>query len=283
VEVRENQMIDECPKLVSEIANLSRIQECPSTMHPTDPLNTLRRMLDVAERVVVFTGAGISTESGIPDFRSPVTGRWNRTQPIEFKDFLASDDIRQKSWARRFAGERAMEKAEPNKGHEAVARLVKDGKVTAVITQNIDNLHQRSGVPAELVIELHGNASFAKCLRCETRYEMHDLREAFLAKQRIDPCPRCGGIIKTATISFGQMMPEDAMRRAQAATEDCDLFIVVGSSLVVYPAAGFPQLAKHLGTGLVIINREETPLDSIADLVVHDEIGPVLSYVVGIN
>jgi NAD-dependent deacetylase len=176
-----------------------------------------------------------------------------------------------------------MENAKPNKGHEAVAKLVRDGKCTAVVTQNVDNLHQASGVPDEQVIELHGNASFAKCLECETRYELADLEEQFKRVGRVAPCARCGGVVKSAVISFGQAMPEDAMRRAQAHTLACDLFIVLGSSLVVYPAAGFPELAKQLGAKLVIVNREETPLDPIADLVLHRELGPTLSYVVGIN
>lgn len=246
-------------------------------------LDRFRALLDAAERAVVFTGAGISTESGIPDFRSPGTGLWSRTQPIQFQDFLASDPIRQEAWRRRFTGERRMARAEPNKGHEAVARLVHEGKCTAVITQNVDDLHQRSGVPAAQIIELHGNATYAHCLDCGVRYEMAELEQAFTRAGRIDPCEDCGGIIKTATISFGQAMPEDEMQRAQAATAACDLFVVVGSSLVVYPTAGFPQMAKQLGAKLMILNREPTPLDGIADLVLHDEIGPSLSYVVGIN
>jgi NAD-dependent deacetylase len=249
----------------------------------TEAMDRFRAMLDDAARVVIFTGAGISTESGIPDYRSPRTGIWNRTQPIEFQDFLASDEVRQRSWSRRFEGERRMERAEPNRGHLAVAKLIHEKKATAVITQNVDNLHQQSGVPEHQVIELHGNASYATCLRCTSRYAMHDLEREFMEKRRIDPCAHCGGIIKTATISFGQMMPEDAMRRAQEATVACDLFVVIGSSLVVMPANGFPQLAKHVGAALVIVNRETTPLDPIADLVLHEEIGPTLSYVVGIN
>lgn len=250
---------------------------------PTDDLDELRRLLDAAGRVVVFTGAGISTESGIPDFRSPGTGLWTKIKPIQFQDFIASDAVRQESWRRRFSGERTMENAQPNKGHEAVAKLVRDGKVAAVITQNVDDLHRASGVPSEQIVELHGNATYAKCLNCTTRYEIADLEQQFAATGRIEPCGRCGGIIKGATIAFGQAMPEQEMQRAQRYTEACDLFIVVGSSLVVYPAAGFPEYAKRLGAKLVILNREPTPLDEIADLVLHREIGPSLSYVVGIN
>jgi NAD-dependent protein deacetylase/lipoamidase len=250
---------------------------------PTDQLDELRRLLDAARRVVVFTGAGISTESGIPDYRSPGTGLWTKTKPVQFQDFVASDAVRQASWRRRFTGERIMENAKPNKGHESVAKLVREGKVIAVITQNVDNLHHASGIPPAQIVELHGNASYAKCLTCGTRYEIADLEQQFAAAGRVAPCGNCGGIIKGATIAFGQAMPEREMQRAQAYTDACDLFIVVGSTLVVYPAAGFPEYAKRRGAKLVIVNREPTPLDEMADLVLHREIGPSLSYVVGIN
>ena len=249
----------------------------------SDDVEQLRTMIDAAERIVIFTGAGISTESGIPDFRSPGTGLWNKIKPIEFQDFVASDDVRQESWRRRFSGDRSMENAVPNNGHRAVAQLVKAGKATAVITQNVDNLHQDSGVEDRNIIELHGNAQYAKCLSCETRYELDDLEDQYKQRGRIDPCRQCNGIIKSATISFGQAMPVTAMERARHETSTCDLFIVIGSSLVVYPAAGFPEYAKQLGARLAIVNREETPLDYLADVTVHEEIGPSLSYVVGIN
>ncbi|MDZ7669277.1 MAG: Sir2 family NAD-dependent protein deacetylase [Gammaproteobacteria bacterium] len=252
-------------------------------MSDASDIEQLQRLIDDARRIVFFTGAGISTESGIPDFRSPGTGLWNKIKPIQFQDFMASEEVRQESWRRRFTGDRAMEGAKPNTGHRAIAQLTEAGKTEAVITQNVDNLHQASGVPDDKVIELHGNASYATCLSCHMRYEMADLEAQFHKHERVDPCARCGGIIKTATISFGQAMPEDAMARAQAAVEACDLCVVVGSSLVVYPAAGFPEYAKRLGAGLAILNREETPLDPLADVVVHEEIGPSLGYVVGIN
>jgi NAD-dependent deacetylase len=248
-----------------------------------DDLDRLRRLLDDASRIVFFTGAGISTESGIPDFRSPGTGLWTKMKPIMFQDFVASDSIRQESWRRRFTGERTIETAKPNKGHEAIAKLIRDGKATSVITQNVDNLHQNSGIDPSRVIELHGNATYAKCLDCETRYELAYLERQFADTGRVAPCTECNGIVKSATISFGQSMPEREMRLAQQQTVQCDLFVVVGSSLVVYPAAGFPELAKELGAKLIIVNREPTPLDPIADLVVHREIGPTLSFAVGIN
>ena len=244
----------------------------------------LRAMIDAAERIVFFTGAGISTESGIPDYRSPGTGLWNKIKPIEFQDFMASDDVRQESWRRRFASkDTGWDDAKPNRGHRALAKLIANGKASAVITQNVDNLHQESGVPEDRIIELHGNTRYAKCLACGMRFELADLRRQFETLGRVQPCSKCGGIVKTATISFGQAMPVEAMERAQAVTNACDLFIVVGSSLVVHPAAGFPEYAKHLGAKLAIVNREPTPLDAIADLVLHAEIGPTLGFAVGVN
>ncbi len=248
-----------------------------------DSVEQLAALLANAQRIVFFTGAGISTESGIPDFRSPGTGLWNQIKPIQFQDFVGSEEVRTESWRRRFTGERLMENAQPNKGHLSVARLVEEGRCLAVITQNVDNLHQDAGVPREQVIELHGNASYATCLSCGIRYELGDLERQFKQLGRVEPCGRCGGIIKSATISFGQAMPEQAMLRAQAVVEACDLMVVAGSSLVVYPAAGFPEHAKRLGAKLAIVNREETPLDALADLVVRGEIGPALSFAVGIN
>jgi NAD-dependent deacetylase len=252
-------------------------------MTENEDVDAFRELIEAAGNVVFFTGAGISTESGIPDFRSPGTGLWNKIRPIEFQDFVASEDKRREYWQRHFTGERPMANAKPNKGHDGVQRLIASGKATAVITQNVDNLHQDSGIPEDQVIELHGNASYATCLACGTRYELADLEQQFHRHGNVEPCGRCGGIVKSATISFGQAMPDAAMLRAQAATEACDLMIVIGSSLVVYPAAGFPEYAKRRGAGLVILNREETPLDPFADLVLHRDIGPTMSYVTGIN
>jgi NAD-dependent deacetylase len=236
----------------------------------------LARMIEDARRVVVFTGAGISTESGIPDFRSP-GGVWSRMKPIYFQEFVSDPAKRREAWERAFSGRAGWTGRQPNAGHYAVARLVARGKANAVITQNVDNLHQDSGVPAEKVIELHGNASYAKCLECGERHELAELKEGFLKAGEIPYCRACGGLVKTATISFGQAMPEAEMRRAEAETLDCDLFLVLGSSLVVYPAASFPLLAKRNGAALAIVNREPTELDGYADLALHDEIGPALS------
>ena len=242
----------------------------------------LSRLIADARRLVVFTGAGISTESGIPDFRSP-GGVWSKMQPIQFQDFVSDPAKRREAWERVFNGRAGWVGREPNAGHHAVARLVAQGKATCVITQNVDNLHQASGVPADKVIELHGNASYATCLECAERHELDELKDSFLKAGEIPYCRRCGGLVKTATISFGQQMPAEPMARAEAATLACDAFLVLGSSLVVYPAAGFPLLAKRHGAELAIVNREATDLDAYADLVLHDEIGPALSEAVAAN
>jgi len=242
----------------------------------------LAQMIERADDVVVFTGAGISTESGIPDFRSP-GGVWSKMSPIYFQEFVASEEKRREAWTRAFTGRAGWTGREPNAGHYAVARLVEQGKVSAVITQNVDDLHRASGVPAEKIIELHGNATYASCLECGLRHELEDLKGPFLERGEIPACRACGGIVKTATISFGQSMPEGPMQRAQEATLGCDLFLVLGSSLVVYPAAGFPIMAKRSGARLAIVNREPTEQDPLADLVLHDEIGPVMSEVVKVS
>ena len=242
----------------------------------------LRRMIEEARRIVVFTGAGISTESGIPDFRSP-GGIWTKMRPIDFSDFLRSDEARRETWRRRFATDGTMRKAEPNRGHRAVAALINRGKASAVITQNIDGLHQASGVPVDRVIELHGNTTYAHCLECGQRYELEDIRVEFERTGEAPCCISCSGYVKTATISFGQAMPPAAMVRAEEETLASDLFIAIGSSLVVYPAAGFPELAARKGIRLVILNREPTGLDPYADLVLHREIGETLGEAVGNN
>jgi NAD-dependent deacetylase len=186
--------------------------------------------------------------------------------------------MRNESWRRRFAMERHFADARPGRGHLALASLYRSGRARGVITQNIDNLHQSSGISAEHVIELHGNNSYATCLDCGRRYELDWVKAKFTSGNGCAPdCTECGGPIKTATVSFGQAMPEREMRRAEQMTLDCDLFLAVGSSLVVWPAAGFPLMAKRNGARLVIINREATEFDEIADLVVREDIGTVLS------
>jgi NAD-dependent deacetylase len=242
----------------------------------------LARLIAAARRAVVFTGAGISTESGIPDFRSP-GGIWTKYKPIDFEDFIASEAARREAWRRKFATDGTIREAKPNRGHRAVAALVRRGKVASVITQNIDGLHQASGVPDERVIELHGNTTYAHCLDCKQRYEIEALRLVFEQDEVPPRCDSCNGLVKTATISFGQAMPEEAMQRAQVETLAADLFIVAGSSLVVYPAAGFPELAKRNGAVLVIVNRDPTGLDEFADLVLNRGIGETLGAAVGVE
>lgn len=232
-----------------------------------------------SRRTVVFTGAGISTESGIPDFRSP-GGIWTKMMPVEFQDYIADPQARRISWQRRFEMEETWNAVRPNAGHLAAAELVKRGTVSHVITQNIDALHQAAGVPDEQVIELHGNTTYARCLDCGDRIEIADIRVHYDTHGEAPDCAACGGIVKTATISFGQPMPEAEMARAQAVTLACDLMLVLGSSLGVYPAAGFPLLAKRNGAALAIVNRQETPQDGFADLVLHAEIGPTLQSVI---
>jgi NAD-dependent deacetylase len=243
-------------------------------------IDRLRVLIAGAEMIVPFTGAGISTECGIPDFRSP-GGLWTRNRPIPFDEFLADRAMRDESWRRRFVLEESFSAARPGRGHLALASLYRAGKVPGLVTQNIDNLHQASGIPAADVVELHGNTTYALCLDCARRYDLGWVRKKFETAGHRAPDCDCGGYIKTATVSFGQSMPADAMQRAEQLAQQCDLFIAIGSSLVVWPAAGFPLMAKRNGAALVIINRETTEFDDAADLVVHADIGDVLEPFIG--
>ncbi|MBI3700520.1 MAG: NAD-dependent deacetylase [Afipia sp.] len=243
-------------------------------------IEKLGDMIAEARSIIPFTGAGISTECGIPDFRSP-GGLWTKNRPIPFDEFVASQDARDEAWRRRFAMEPSFAGAKPGRGHRALASLYKAGKVPAIITQNIDNLHQRSGFAAEHVIELHGNTTFAKCIGCGHRYEIDWVRSRFDDSGEAPDCETCGDPVKSATISFGQAMPEEDMRRATELTQHCDLFLAIGSSLVVWPAAGFPLLARNCGAKLVIINNEPTDQDEIADLVINHDIGETLGPFIG--
>jgi NAD-dependent deacetylase len=243
---------------------------------PADALARFDVMLRQAGRIVFFTGAGLSTEAGIPDFRSP-GGRWTTMKPIPFQDFLDRDEARRETWSRRFAMDGELRRARPTRGHRAIASWIRAGKCPCVITQNIDNLHQASGIGESEVIELHGNTTYATCLDCAARYEIDALRPAFEADGKPPRCAGCGGFVKPATISFGQPMPQTAMKRANELARTCDLFVVVGSSLVVYPAAGLPRIAHRQGAKVVIINRDATPSDHYAHLLLRGEIGEILS------
>ena len=251
-------------------------------MQGPDAIAALASELASATRVALFTGAGISTESGIPDFRSP-GGIWTKNKPIDFRDFIASETMRREAWRRKFASDATLRTAQPNRGHRACAHLVATGIAGPVITQNIDGLHQASGIPDDSVIEVHGNATYAHCLDCRTRYELEAIRVPFERDGTLPHCRWCNGIVKTATVSFGQAMPQAEMRRAEAEALAADCFVVLGSSLVVYPAAGLPILAKRNGARLVILNREPTEMDDIADLVINDSIGDILGAAVGVE
>lgn len=239
-------------------------------------IGELHDLIEDARTIVPFTGAGISTECGIPDFRSP-GGFWSKNKPIPFNEFMASREARDLSWSRRFAMQDQFGDVRPGRGHRALASLYRAGKVPGLITQNIDNLHQASGIAAANVVELHGNTTYAQCLNCGERYDLAWVREKFEAGGHHAPDCACGGYIKAATVSFGQTMPAVAMERAEQLTCSSDLFLAIGSSLVVWPAAGFPLMAKRNGARLVIINREPTEFDDLADLVVNHDIGDVLA------
>ena len=234
-----------------------------------------------SRRIVVFTGAGISTESGIPDFRSP-GGIWDRFDPNElgYQNFRASEAGREKYWEFSKSLWPTIADARPNRGHYAIAELYRLGKLDCVITQNIDSLHQKSGVPEERVIELHGTMKWVLCLGCGQRYPREQIQKRVEGGEKIPSCDACGGILKPATISFGQPMPEKETREAETRSASCDLFLVAGSSLVVYPAAQMPLVAKEHGAKLVIINLEPTPHDRYADIVIYEKTGQVLPQIV---
>jgi len=233
-------------------------------------------LISKSKRPVFFTGAGISTNSGIPDFRGP-KGIWKTSQPIYFQDFITSKEKRIESWERKFSNELNINKAKPNRGHQKIAEIMQIKDLSHLITQNVDNLHQESGIDDEQITELHGNATYAKCLDCQIRYELNQLKESFLKTKEPPLCIECNGIIKTATISFGQAMPEEEMVIAQKKSINCDLFLCIGTSLAVFPAADLPVLAKETGSMLVIINNEPTQMDHLADLVINRDISEVLS------
>jgi NAD-dependent deacetylase len=245
---------------------------------PREGGRILAELIEDVRCVVVFTGAGISTESGIPDFRSP-NGIWSKIKPIYYDEFVSSETARLEDWRRRFHFRDEFRAAEPNVAHLAIARLVAEGRVNAVITQNIDGLHQRAGVPQDRLIEIHGNATHATCLDCGRRHELDTMEEVIARTGHSPRCTACGGLVKAAVISFGQAMPTLEMMRAEHAIEEADLFLAVGSSLQVQPAASLPMAAKYQGARLVIVNRDPTPLDAIADHVMRGAIGDVFAEV----
>lgn len=227
-----------------------------------------------ARSAVAFTGAGISTESGIPDFRSP-GGIWTKTQPVYFDDFQASADARYEYWRQKAAAHRDFADARPNAGHRTLADWQRAGRLRAVITQNIDGLHQDAG--CDRLLELHGTARFVACLSCRARFGSSEMVQRFLAEDRPPECPHCGGLTKHATVSFGQSLPPEVLEECQQLSQDADLFFALGSSLIVQPAASLPLLASRSGARLVIINRDPTPLDELADAVIRESIGESLT------
>lgn len=237
------------------------------------PTPSLRDCLLRAESAVAFTGAGISTESGIPDFRSP-GGVWSRHRPVMYDEFVASREARIRYWKMRIEAYRDFAQAQPNEGHRALARLEESGRLRAVITQNIDGLHQIAG--SRRVIELHGTARLVSCIGCGREWPPEVVHARIEAGDEAPDCEGCGNPLKSKTISFGQMMPAEAMGEAEQLCREADLCLAIGSSLVVEPAASLPRLAKQFGAALVIINRDPTPLDEDADLVLRQSIGATL-------
>jgi NAD-dependent deacetylase len=237
----------------------------------------IAQLLTESSGAIAFTGAGISTESGIADFRSP-GGIWSRYQPVLFRDFLESEDARRQYWKMKKEGYYELKMAKPNDGHRALARLEAAGKLIAVITQNIDGLHQDAG--SRRVLELHGTSRYCICLECQARFSPDKIQERMEAGEEIPLCDNCGGLVKSATISFGQSLPSDVLSEAFDLSLSTDLVLALGSSLVVEPAASIPLQAKNNGARLVIINNAETPLDGLADVVIHQSIGETLSHVV---
>lgn len=237
-------------------------------------IEKLQSLLREASRIVVFTGAGISTESGVSDYRSK-GGIWDRFQPVTIQEFLADEGKRREYWRRKKEMYAEMREAKPNAGHLAIARLEKQGKLTGVITQNIDGLHQRAG--NQKVLELHGTNREVICLTCGRVDPFEPVYERLLGGEEIPLCRPCGGLLKPNTISFGQALEPDVLNLAVTWARSSDLMLAVGSTLIVEPAASLPRLAKQRpGAKLVIINRDPTPLDSLADLVLRGQAGPLL-------
>jgi NAD-dependent deacetylase len=246
-----------------------------------EQIDAVADMIVQAKKVVVFTGAGFSTESGVPDFRSP-GGVWDKFDPSElnYPNFLRSEEIREKYWRMHKMMWETIRDAQPNIGHYAVTDLYNIGKLDCVITQNTDGLHQKAGVPEEMVFELHGTMQWVDCLDCGQRYARGHVHDKMEAGEAIPRCDSCNGLLKPATIAFGQSMPVKETRESEARSASCDLFLAAGSSLVVYPAAQMPLIAKNSGAKLVIFNLTSTPHDHRADTVINEKTGEALSQVV---
>lgn len=245
-----------------------------------EKIKKVAEMIAASKRLVVFTGAGISTESGIPDFRGP-GGLWTKVDPDDFTidKFLRSGETRKNVWYYLVEGG-LMTNSKPNKAHLAIAELEKMNKLSSVITQNIDNLHQRAGNNPRNVHELHGNMQWLVCLDCDARYPLEDIRQKHPSPDHFPVCEKCEGILKPGVVFFGEMLPQETLRSAEHESEKCDLFMVIGSSLVVYPAAYMPIYAKQSGAKIVIINMGQTGQDEIADIFINAPAGDTLTRIV---
>ncbi len=243
-----------------------------------EKLKQVAQWIIASKSLVVFGGAGLSTESGIPDFRSP-GGVWDRYDPEDFyfQKFISSEASREKYWQMATEMYEPMKKAQPNPAHLAIAELEKLGKLDCVITQNIDGLHHKAGNSEERIIELHGTAMHVTCLNCKKRYDRDGIQERLRKGTKVPYCVDLGGRRIIKKISFGQSMPERETEEAYRRSSTCDLFIVIGSSLVVQPAASMPLMAKRNGAKLVIINRDSTPYDDMADMVIHGQAGSTMT------
>ena len=234
-------------------------------------------MIKNAHKILIFSGAGMSTESGIPDFRS-AGGVWSKYDPSDFyfDKIISSEKTREKYWEMSTGFYDTMKCAVPNRAHLAINALEESGKLLAIVTQNIDHLHHKAGNSPQKIIEIHGTAFSVSCLSCGKSYDRDDIQQRLLSGVKVPNCDDCGGILKPDTISFGQAMPEDKMADALTYARECDLCIVLGSSLVVYPAASVPAQAVRNGARLMILNRDQTPLDAEADLVCHESVSKAM-------
>lgn len=241
-------------------------------------IDELKGYIREARKIVVFTGAGISTDSGIPDFRSP-GGLWSKYNPEDFyfHKFLTNESSRKTYWKMYREFFKALHQAKPNAAHYACKVLFDMGKLYSVITQNVDGLHQKAGVPEELVLELHGNARVVRCLSCEKTYPSTEIEQWLDQGVEVPTCEKCGGLLKPATVSFGQALPQEVLMKAEFCAKTCDLLIAAGSSLTVFPAASIPLLAKKSGAKVVIVNLDPTPYDESVDLVIYGNAGWVLT------
>ena len=242
-----------------------------------------RALIEGAASVAVLTGAGISTDSGIPDFRGP-QGLWTKNPKAEkasnIRYYVADPEVRRANWAARASGE-LWANVEPNIGHHALVHLERRGKLHTLITQNVDELHQRAGSSSELVVEVHGTTRKAACLSCEYRDNMEEVIERVRAGEEDPHCPRCGGLLKSATVSFGQSLDAEDLRRSEVAANEVDVFLTVGTSLAVFPINEMVKIARHAGARVVIVNGEPTAMDHLADVVLHAQIAEVLPSIVG--